>query len=83
MIRMDAGSKDGNKETSCKTIAIIQANGGGLGQSGISGGVEKRSDIYIHICICIYILKVEPAGFVSGLNVRKRTRMTKLSGLNS
>ena len=60
-----------------------------MGQSGIGGGVEKRSDIYIHththtyVCICIYTSNVEPTGFVSGLNVRKRTRMTKLSGLNS
>ena len=42
-------------ETSCKTIAIIQANGGGLGQSGIGGDVEKRSDIYIHTHIYMYM----------------------------
>ena len=39
--------------------------------------------IYMYVCIYVYTLKVEPTGFVSGLNVRKRTRMTKLSDLNS
>ena len=44
-------------ETSCKTIAIIQVNGGGLEQSGIGGGVEKRSDSqpYIHTYIYMYV----------------------------
>ena len=37
----------------------------------------------MYVCIYVYTLKVEPTGFVSGLNVRKRTRMTKLSDLNS